>query len=67
MPWKPSLSATGWLLPRMPSQSLRRFDPSINRGLATSTSCPHSVITSSRFGSFHYWTVCFTTGEVLVR
>src|ERR1700757_4511627 len=25
---------------------LRRFDPSINRGLATSTSCPHSVITS---------------------
>jgi hypothetical protein len=27
-------------------QRLRRFDPSINRGLATSTSCPHSVITS---------------------
>jgi hypothetical protein len=25
---------------------LRRFDPSINRGLATNTSCPHSVITS---------------------
>ncbi len=25
---------------------LRRFDPSINRGLATSTSCPNSVITS---------------------